>query len=71
MLSKNERTTQATDAHLCVSKSLTNLRAYTTVLFYLENICHMKTDAFLLMLPIATPSSVNVSIVLTWTVVHT
>ena len=68
MLSKNERRTQATDAHLCVSKSLTNLRAYTIVLFYLENVRHVKTDAFLLTLPMATPPSVNVSIVLTRTV---
>ena len=38
ILSRNERITQATDAHLCVSKSLANLQAYTIVLFYLENV---------------------------------
>ena len=70
MLSKNERRTQAIDAHLCVSKSLTNLRAYTIVLFYLENVRYVKTDAFLLTLPMATPPSVNVSIVLTRTVLY-
>ena len=50
--------TQATDAHLCVSETLANLRAYTIVLFYLENV-DAKHDAFLFMLPMATPPSVN------------
>ena len=68
MLSKNERKTQTIDAHLSVSKSLANLQAYTIVLFYLQSVGDMKTDAFLLTLPMATPSSVNVSIVLTRTV---
>ena len=68
MLSKKERRTQATDVHLCVSKSLANLRTYTIVLFYVENVCDVKMDAFLLTLPMAMPPSVNVSIVLMRTV---
>ena len=65
MLSKNERITQAADVHFQKSSKPTSIHNSSLLS---RNIRNAKSDAFLVMLPMATPSSKNVSIVLMRTV---